>query len=259
MSKTEITRQFDAIVDFSGTEKFLDTPVKRYSSGMYVRLAFAVAAHLNPEILIIDEVLAVGDSEFQKKCLGKMKDVADSGRTVLFVSHHLQSVAALCKNVMLMRSGHKEYFGDVSSGIQQYVNALQVTTNPKDDSVRREGSGELRFVAVATTKASYDCGEQKVIQYALERFTNSDAGKYYVSCHIVNDDNAVVLHLDSRLVGDWFDSNANHEGEFTIKQPWLKPGSYRVDMFICSNGIIDKFESACQLQVDPVFSISRNV
>ncbi|MEI7776496.1 MAG: ABC transporter ATP-binding protein, partial [Verrucomicrobiota bacterium] len=100
MRRAEIRSEFDAIVDFAGVERFLETPVKRYSSGMYVRLAFAVAAHLRSEILLIDEVLAVGDIEFQKRCLGKMRDVARSGRTVLFVSHHLQSIAALCSRAL---------------------------------------------------------------------------------------------------------------------------------------------------------------
>ena len=105
MRRGEIDRQFDAIVDFAGVERFLDTPVKHYSSGMYVRLAFAVAAHLNPEILIIDEVLSVGDAEFQKKCLGKMKDVARGGRTILFVSHNMRTVASLCNRVVFMSDG----------------------------------------------------------------------------------------------------------------------------------------------------------
>jgi len=105
MHRAEITAKFDEIVAFAGVEKFLDTPVKRYSSGMYVRLAFAVAAHLEPEILIIDEVLAVGDAEFQKKCLGKMQDVAGNGRTVLFVSHSMQTVAKLCHSVMTLTAG----------------------------------------------------------------------------------------------------------------------------------------------------------
>jgi lipopolysaccharide transport system ATP-binding protein len=105
MRRREIERQFDAIVDFAGVEQFLDTPVKHYSSGMYVRLAFAVAAHLEPEILIVDEVLAVGDAEFQRKCLGKMKDVARSGRTILFVSHNMRTVAAICNRVILMQNG----------------------------------------------------------------------------------------------------------------------------------------------------------
>src|SRR5271167_4092885 len=105
MTRAEIRRKFDEIVAFSEVEKFLDTPVKRYSSGMYVRLAFAVAAHLEPEILVVDEVLAVGDAEFQKKCLGKMGDVAGRGRTVLFVSHNMQAVRALCPKAILMTKG----------------------------------------------------------------------------------------------------------------------------------------------------------
>jgi lipopolysaccharide transport system ATP-binding protein len=106
MTRAEITRKFDEIVDFSGVEKFLDTPVKRYSSGMYVRLAFAVAAHLEPEILIVDEVLAVGDAQFQNKCLGKMRDVSqDAGRTVIFVSHNMAAVRGLCGMAMMLDAG----------------------------------------------------------------------------------------------------------------------------------------------------------
>jgi lipopolysaccharide transport system ATP-binding protein len=105
MNKAEISSKFDEIVDFSGVEKFIDTPVKRYSSGMYVRLAFAVAAHLDPGILIVDEVLAVGDMDFQKKCLGKMNDVTDAGRTVLFVSHNMTAITRLCQRVILMEKG----------------------------------------------------------------------------------------------------------------------------------------------------------
>src|SRR5437762_8593485 len=105
MTRSEIRKQFDAIVDFAGVEKFLDTPVKRYSSGMYVRLAFAVAAHLRSEILVVDEVLAVGDAEFQRKCLDKMKDVSRDGRTVLFVSHNMQSVISLCDVAVMLQSG----------------------------------------------------------------------------------------------------------------------------------------------------------
>jgi len=120
MGRNEIKRKFDEIVDFSGVEKFLDTPVKRYSSGMYVRLAFAVAAHLEPEILVVDEVLAVGDTQFQKKCLGKMEDVGKDGRTVLFVSHNMAAITSLCQRVVLLDAGRKEYDGSVSEGIVQY-------------------------------------------------------------------------------------------------------------------------------------------
>lgn len=121
MQKREIDRQFDAIVDFAGVAKFLDTPVKRYSSGMYVRLAFAVAAHLNSEILVIDEVLAVGDAEFQEKCMGKMKDVSNSGRTVLFVSHNMNAVRALCDRVVGLTSGQCTFVGDTEEGVDLYL------------------------------------------------------------------------------------------------------------------------------------------
>lgn len=121
MSKAEIRAKFDEIVDFSGVERYIDTPVKRYSSGMYVRLAFAVAAHLEPEILIVDEVLAVGDIEFQKKCLGKMKEVGEKeGRTVLFVSHNMGSIQALCKHGLLLENGMTKCYDNIDNVIKQY-------------------------------------------------------------------------------------------------------------------------------------------
>jgi lipopolysaccharide transport system ATP-binding protein len=122
MSTQEITRKFDEIVDFSGVEKFLETPVKRYSSGMYVRLAFAVAAHLESEILIVDEVLAVGDAEFQKKCLGKMSEVCESGRTILFVSHNMVAIRELCNRTILLMSGRIIEDGESNTIISKYLN-----------------------------------------------------------------------------------------------------------------------------------------
>lgn len=122
MRKDEIRRKLDEIVDFAGVERYLDTPVKRYSSGMYVRLAFAVAAHLEPEILVVDEVLAVGDAEFQKKCLGKMKDVSENdGRTVLFVSHNMESIQKLCNRGMLLADGRLVTVGDLNRVVNQYL------------------------------------------------------------------------------------------------------------------------------------------
>ena len=125
MTKPEIRKQFDAIVDFAGVEQFLDTPVKRYSSGMYVRLAFAVAAHLNPEILIVDEVLSVGDAEFQKKCLGKMQDVSRNGRTVLFVSHNMNAVISLCSQGFLLDGGRLVAQGSVDQILQRYLSTTK--------------------------------------------------------------------------------------------------------------------------------------
>src|SRR5207248_4586629 len=124
MTKVEIKSKFDEIVAFAETEKFLDTPVKRYSSGMYVRLAFAVAAHLEPEILVIDEVLAVGDAEFQKKCLGKMKEVSRGGRTVLFVSHNLAAVSAMCGRGLVLDQGAIAFDGNATDAIAQYNSSI---------------------------------------------------------------------------------------------------------------------------------------
>jgi lipopolysaccharide transport system ATP-binding protein len=128
MSRKEIQSKFDEIVDFAGVEKFLDTPVKRYSSGMYVRLAFAVAAHLEPEILIIDEVLAVGDAEFQKKCLGKMGEVAKGGRTVLFVSHNMAAIQSLCQRGILIDQGQVTFSGSPDEAIQLYMDRMAAHT-----------------------------------------------------------------------------------------------------------------------------------
>lgn len=145
MSTREIKSKFDEIVSFSGVEKYIDTPVKRYSSGMYVRLAFAVAAHLEPEILIIDEVLAVGDTEFQKKCMGKMKDVSGEGRTVLFVSHNMSAMNTLCETVLYLKDGKVEDIGEAGKVISKYLSSdvkvstkrnWSVTEAPGDEVVR---------------------------------------------------------------------------------------------------------------------------
>ncbi len=132
MTRAEIKNRFDEIVDFAGVERYIDTPVKRYSSGMYVRLAFGVAAHLEPEILIIDEVLAVGDAEFQKKCLGKMKDVSiNQGRTVLFVSHNMGAVKTLCKNVMVLERGKTQFSGTTEDAATYYMKGTKTFQNKK--------------------------------------------------------------------------------------------------------------------------------
>lgn len=132
MTRNEINRKFDEIVDFSGIEKYIDTPVKRYSSGMTVRLGFAIAAHLEPEILVVDEVLAVGDAEFQKKAIGKMKDVSQGGgRTVLFVSHNMGAVETLCTKAVILSNGQMSFEGNVSKAIDQYIQSNQIV----DDSL----------------------------------------------------------------------------------------------------------------------------
>jgi lipopolysaccharide transport system ATP-binding protein len=126
MSRSEIRRKFDEIVEFSGVERFIDTPVKRYSSGMYVRLAFAVAAHLEPDILIVDEVLAVGDTDFQKKCLGKMREISENkGRTIIFVSHSMQAVNSLCNKALWLHKGTVQQWGHAADVVNKYVSSIQ--------------------------------------------------------------------------------------------------------------------------------------
>jgi len=163
MRRAEINKHFNAIVEFSGVEKFLDTPLKRYSSGMQLRLAFAVAAHLEPEILIVDEVLAVGDSEFQKKCLGKMNEVSKSGRTVLFVSHHMGTIAQLCRKVLVLNKGRVlNYANDAMAGIEQYLKL-----NKSIASFENERTGK-NMVSPQKITLSNAGGEQ------VDEFTNKD-------------------------------------------------------------------------------------
>jgi len=151
MKKREIDKKFDEIVEFSGIEKFIDTPVKRYSSGMRVRLAFSVAAFLEPEILLIDEVLAVGDIEFKKKCLGKMGNIAKSGRTVLFVSHQMGAISALCYSVLVINNGKVVFKGDPEKAILQYMHVIRSKYEHNTSLIDRKdrlGSGDLIFTSL---------------------------------------------------------------------------------------------------------------
>jgi lipopolysaccharide transport system ATP-binding protein len=175
MSKTEIRNKFDEIVAFAEIEKFIDTPVKRYSSGMYVRLAFAVAAHLEPEILIIDEVLAVGDASFQKKCLGKMKDVSGKdGRTVLFVSHNMTALQSLCTRAVFLNGGKVEAIGDPETLINQYLSMFGAVKTHKDYSATDQGDSVARMLEATlldhqgNQAISLDFYEGGAIEYIYE-------------------------------------------------------------------------------------------
>lgn len=152
MSRAEVTRKFDEIVDFSGVEKFIDTPVKRYSSGMYVRLAFAVAAHLEPEILVVDEVLAVGDAEFQKKCLGKMGDVASEGRTVFFVSHNMSAINRLCSRALLFEKGFLTFDGSAAEITAKYLQGADSEDGRKWSLEAAPGTEDLKLLSIKLTK-----------------------------------------------------------------------------------------------------------
>lgn len=191
MRRHEIRRKFDEIVAFAGVERYIDTPVKRYSSGMYVRLAFAVAAHLESEILIVDEVLAVGDAEFQKKCLGKMGDVSKGeGRTVLFVSHNMASVKTLCNSGILLKNGLIDYLGDVNRCVSYYLGeSKSKTENAKVLDICNEVI-QLQYIRVENINSERPeiIDENKIIELITEfNLTAQEPERYHVTYHLVNE------------------------------------------------------------------------
>jgi lipopolysaccharide transport system ATP-binding protein len=248
MTRKEINGRFDEIVDFSGVEKFLDVPVKRYSSGMYVRLAFSVAAHLETEILAIDEVLAVGDAEFQSKSLAKMREVARNGRTVLYVSHQMNTVTALCTSAMFLDKGTLGYYGSVEGAVAKYRDTFEKFQVEQKDAESRPGTGQLRLTRVAVTEQTQEPADEKVIEFNVGR-NRSMVGKYFVSAHITDMNGAVVVQCDSRLTGGWFDPDVEQAGELRIRNLWLRPGRYTVDMFVCQAGVLDAWEGADVIEV----------
>lgn len=216
MRRSEIRNKFDEIVAFAEVEKFLDTPVKRYSSGMYVRLAFAVAAHLEPEILLIDEVLAVGDAQFQKKCMGKMDDISKGGRTILFVSHNLNSITALCNKCMLLEAGKIAKFGNTPEVLQKYLSGFQNKTAELvwDDPPNAPGNDEIRLHSVSMLSAkgqvTKDLDIQEEIIFQVRYWNMKKNGKVIVSIMVKNELDTVIfssINLPQENIGEdeWFD------------------------------------------------------
>ncbi|MCU1456284.1 MAG: ATP-binding cassette protein [Actinomycetia bacterium] len=252
MRTKEIDRRFDEIVAFAGVERFLDTPVKRFSSGMYVRLAFAVAAHLDTEILLVDEVLSVGDSEFQKRCLAKMGSLGDEGRAVIYVSHQLDSVAALCTRALRISDGHLVQDGPPEELISSYLATLG--SGPADLGTRtRTGSGHWRLSKVESLSAETRVGEP--VRIAIEAESETlQALTVWPSIHVRDSVTGVLLaHCDGRLVGAGVDGVDHRSGAwlFELRSPWLKPGDYLVDVVLCSNEILDYLDAACTVRVLP--------
>lgn len=249
MRRREIVRRFDEIVDFAGVERFLDTQVKRYSSGMYVRLAFAVAAHLDTEILAIDEVLAVGDAEFQRKSLSKMRDAAADGRTVLYVSHQMQTVLTLCTSAMFLQAGRLSFHGSVDDAMARYRESFDDHVVAQLEASRRPGTGEVRAAAVQT-KSTYGVVDEKTIE--IEIGPSAAAGQpYFISVH-VNDLNGVTLaQCDSRMQGVWLEPDREHHVRVDIRNLWLRPGRYSVDVYLCQMGILDAWEGAASFEILP--------
>ena len=251
MTRRDIRRRMDEIVQFAGVEKFLETPVKRYSSGMYVRLAFAVAAHLDSAVLLVDEVLAVGDAAFQRRCLGKMRDVAGSGRTVLFVSHSMQAVSTLCTSAIYIDGGRVIYNGDVAKATELYL-SYQPPEAGSESEVRRGGSGETRITSVAIDRHTYLSVDDIVLD--LETTTYRDVfPSCFISFRVVNHMGLTVLHLDSRVLNVEFGPAAKRRIRCRIASPRLAQGEYTIDAFLChAAGVIDRYERAATFCIAPL-------
>lgn len=248
MSKAEIRKKFDEIVDFSGVEEFIDTPVKRYSSGMYVRLAFGVAAHLDPEILILDEVLAVGDAEFQKKCLGKMDEVAKGGRTILFVSHNMGAIANLCSRVLLCSHGSKVKDGDPQEVISSYVKSLECQTGSIEwnDPKRAPGNENVRLKSVHVTTRSRTTGDVNIdedVDVCLEFWNFKPGLRLHSSIHLLNSLGVEVFATSNfpsatPTPDEWF-GRPYPVGVFrsvcTIPANFLNEGIYSIRAALCSD------------------------
>ncbi len=262
MTKSEVRRKLDEIVAFAEIEKFLDTPVKRYSSGMYVRLAFAVAAHLEPEILVVDEVLAVGDAEFQKKCLGKMGDVAKTGRTILFVSHNLSAVSALCSRVTVLNRGDVLFSGDVFEAINRYsrlsVSPAQALVDFSNRTVERFGEQQyavwktLQILdAEGNATTVLQMGQEATFELSLDIKQPSDDFEIGITISNLQD---VSLHY---LVSGWEGFSAIRQRglhKISVQLPCLHvfPGDYQLNVWIALRGAYydDAIHEALRFRVE---------
>lgn len=235
MTKAEITSKLDEIIDFSGCERYIDTPVKRYSSGMKVRLGFAVAAHLEPEILVVDEVLAVGDAEFQKKAIGKMQDVSrGEGRTVLFVSHNMTSIKALCKRGVILENGFLVDDGDVDTIVTHYLRGDSAIDNYKawNTPVISNQGFELMEIGVRRKEESFnelirmDQDLEVVIRYRLTKPFNS----FWITMHMKNEQGTKIFSFGGG--GRCYDKKhdaGEYEQKCTIPANFLNWGNYAID------------------------------
>jgi lipopolysaccharide transport system ATP-binding protein len=255
MKRNDIKQKFDAIVDFAGVEKFLDTPVKRYSSGMYVRLGFAISAHLEPEILIVDEVLAVGDAEFQRKCLGKMKDASTSGRTILFVSHNLTAVQGLCNKAMFMQKGRLMEMGETNQVLANYLSQVQKTAleswyltpeeAPGNDKVRLKSIklepqyvGNLRHLDVRTP-----------FKVKIEFWNMMDRANLNVSLHLNSLTGECIFNIGT--LSQTFEKGII-QAECEIPADFLNDGSYSISFMVVkdTSTALHNFEEALIFEIE---------
>jgi len=241
MTRKEVDRKFDEIVDFSGVEKYIDTPVKRYSSGMYVRLAFAVAAHLETEVLLVDEVLAVGDAQFQKKCLEKIGDVAKAGRTILFVSHNMAAIANLCNSAILLGNGQIAAHGDCDSVISRYLGAGSAQLDQAIDLRRHRPSWASPWIASARIldsqgkeQSSFALQADLMIEITFQS-PNSTRLKSPVMGVVINHlSRGVVGGVNTRMTGLDNGGGPFHSGTFrcTLKELPFLQGTYTADIWL---------------------------
>jgi lipopolysaccharide transport system ATP-binding protein len=260
MHRSEISRKFDEIVAFADIDQFLDTPVKRYSSGMYVRLAFAVAAHLEPEILLVDEVLAVGDIEFQKKCLGKMDDVAKLGRTVLFVSHNMNAIQRLCSQTIFIDKGELVEKGPTRDVVSGYISSNFYSTAPKEkislEDAVRVGTGEAYFDSISYESPSEEIGFKPYSNGPVEFSLNieSDAPRTVssVAVTIFDQYGTKLVNADSVSLGRSVElKKGRNHFTFRINRLHLNPGVYIVGLWMAksSGNVLDQIYSAIRLDV----------
>ena len=265
MKRAEILAKFDAIVAFAEIEPFIDTPVKHYSSGMYLRLAFAVAAHLEPEILLVDEVLAVGDASFQKRCLGKMNDVAREGRTVIFVSHNLQAIQRLCSHAVMLEAGQVAAFGDTSTVVGQYLSRdyLRPAPGARIDvsTLPRTGTGDARFVSVAYTAGSgVDDGNPHPdgpLEFVLEIQSGVPRDVRSLAVFLLEQYGTKILNADTvHLERTVSLRQGLNTVRLRIASIHLLPGTYRVGLWLADpvhaqsvTGAYDYVESAFEIEV----------
>jgi lipopolysaccharide transport system ATP-binding protein len=261
MTRAEVARKFDEIVAFSGIEEFIDTPVKRYSVGMRVRLAFAVAAHLEPEILVIDEVLAVGDAAFQQKCLGKIGEVSRSGRTVLFVSHNAASIESLCTRGIVLDKGRLAFEGSQIDAIDFYAASRSAAGVDLETFAERGGSGEVRIVGMEVrnvrgqSMGGARSGEAIEIAMRYRRHSHQTFPRLAVQLFVTTHVGAPVFTHANWLNGDGF-GDLPASGTFFCRIPRLPlpPGHYRVGFRLQAvhrgQEPIDAIESALELNVE---------
>jgi lipopolysaccharide transport system ATP-binding protein len=254
MSKYEIDRKFDEIVAFAEVEKFLDTPVKRYSSGMYVRLAFAVAAHLEPEILIVDEVLAVGDIAFQKKCLGKMEDVSTKeGRTILFVSHNMGQISSLCKTGILLNKGRVEMQGNIQEVISEYFNYSgndDITEFTYDDSSEKEFFIKKITLLNSRNEECKNFAHNESINLSIEVKKNKHLSDVILGVHFYDIYDKRIFTTQIAISDITFDGNCK-KFHLQIPDSFLTPNTYyfSVGVHIPNIQVIDEKEKVGNLTI----------